>query len=306
MSYEIEFARQFIRSERGITPLSLRGDSNFTGSRLDRCGRPHSYIVKRWCPIFNMVGVKESSLLDSAKASTGRDSQQHWRSSGKWIDDAGLMRWCKSGIQNAMTLEEIREQNPRLHLRCSLCTHLPGEFGIVTLQKDANSTEEFDAWIDAAHAAANETQTGTSTFCVQFETEKLQIKKQHRFEGPAIVRYKKEFYLEQRGDGQYRYSVNAFRNTFTSFDEAMAAAKNVNLLPFQVLPANPDSMFVIREDGVHNRGLFYCKTAGHRIWDTPHLELAKKYKTLKAAERQATRLMDRRQNSSRTVVQIDA
>lgn len=114
MSYTIVYARQFVRLPDGrIIPLCLAGCNNVT-----RVENGHERRVRRWevfgIPYFDQgeFAVSEERLLELFSKMTGDRYQEHFRWAGKreYIDDAGLMRFVKKGIKEALTLEELAQR----------------------------------------------------------------------------------------------------------------------------------------------------------------------------------------------------
>lgn len=114
MSYTIVYARQFLRlPDSRIIPLCLAGCSNLT-----RMNNGHERRVRRWeifgIPYFNQgeFAVSEERLLELYSKMTGGRYQEHFRWAGKreYVDDAGLMRFVKRGIKEALTLEELAQR----------------------------------------------------------------------------------------------------------------------------------------------------------------------------------------------------
>lgn len=142
MSYYAEFDRIFIRSVCGYTPLWLLGDSSMTEGR----GR-HTRMYRRWSVFQSLIGVTEEDLLAAVEKLKG--SSEHWKRSGKWVDDEGLVRWVKSGCKHAVVLEDLLKANCRSYLPCSLHDHS----GSVVLEAQVHNTLELEDWIYQAKRA---------------------------------------------------------------------------------------------------------------------------------------------------------
>ena len=142
MSYTIEYARQFIRSEAGITPCWLAGDNNVTEGR----GR-YERRVRNWSCFNNFIGVTEKEIMNTVQSWLG-GYQEHWKRNGKWVDDKGLINWVKSGIRSAATVEDILRRNPECcgSIRC--CVHMWQGFKHTIEERSyVRTTTEFDDWI---------------------------------------------------------------------------------------------------------------------------------------------------------------
>ena len=94
------YASQFIRTETGITPCILAGSNNVWEAGNKR-------RVRNWSCFRNLVDVSAERLMKEAESMIGSEYQEHWKANNKWVDDAGLMRWMKSKIKGAATVEDI-------------------------------------------------------------------------------------------------------------------------------------------------------------------------------------------------------
>lgn len=142
MSYAIEYARQFIRSEEGITPCWLVGDNNVTEGQ----GR-YERRVRSWSCFYNLVGTSEEEMIKRIQPCLG-GFQEHWQRNGKWVDDKRLIRWVKSGVRSAASIEDILQRNPGCcgSVRCYV--HVWHGFDHTTmLETCVVTTDGFDAWI---------------------------------------------------------------------------------------------------------------------------------------------------------------
>lgn len=110
MSYEIVYERQFIKTSDGlIIPFVLIGSNN--------CYEPVCNGYKRrcrsWSTIFvhsnELIAMRPADLLQRAYSYTGGPYQEHFKRFGKWVNDAGLIRFCKNGIKQAKAIEEINQ-----------------------------------------------------------------------------------------------------------------------------------------------------------------------------------------------------
>lgn len=142
MSYTIEYDRQFIKSDLGITPLWLCGDNNVTVGRGKYEKRDRSWHV--FC---NMLACTQEELLAAVEAWKGGPYQEHWRKNGKWVNDDALSRWVVNGCRNAATIEDVRAVNTLGSIKCCLHDFSGGGFAKETHVSWVSTTEELDAWI---------------------------------------------------------------------------------------------------------------------------------------------------------------
>ncbi|WP_281692295.1 hypothetical protein [Agathobaculum desmolans] len=144
MSYTIEYDRQFIKSRHGITPCWLAGDNNVTEIRGG-----YERRARDWSVFYNLLGVTEEEIMAAVQSSLGGYGE-HWRKGGKWVDDAGLIRWIKNGCKHAAALEDILALN---HFSAVFCyVSVWGENQSRELERYVSNTAEFDRWIVEAKA----------------------------------------------------------------------------------------------------------------------------------------------------------
>lgn len=122
MSYEIVYARQFLRTSDGkIIPLALYGSNNCYEPRFNGRNRRE----RNWNSIFTRrnenIALTPDKLRAVAKSWTGGEYQQHFEYHGKWVDDAGLLRFAENEIKAAKTVEELSQASLyKIHLSGSL------------------------------------------------------------------------------------------------------------------------------------------------------------------------------------------
>lgn len=141
MSYYVEFDRVFRRSAAGYTPLILLGDSSLREPK-------HGRIARSWTVFQRLLGVSQNGLLAATAPMLGC-TQEHWKRGGTWVDDAGLIRWVRSGCQNAVSLEDLLKVNDRPGVACRLC----GYGTPAVLSRVVRTTAELDGWIAEAKQA---------------------------------------------------------------------------------------------------------------------------------------------------------
>ena len=100
MSYEIVYNRQFLKIDDKIIPLVLYGSS-----------RGRERRERSWHPIY--CGRNETIAFSGNKIQERTKSHfngcEHFMRNGKWVDDAGLLRFFQSGIKEEKTIEELQE-----------------------------------------------------------------------------------------------------------------------------------------------------------------------------------------------------
>ena len=295
MSYSIMYNRVFIKSNRGLTPCILAGDSNvWEGSGA------HQRRVRDWNVYGNLLGVSAAKLKEYINPCLdGRG--EHWKSNGKWVDDAGLVRWVESGIRGAMTMEELIELNPRLSygrgIPCRLSVWENAEpyaeqrNAIEAYVKD---TDSLDAWIDQANAYIREHETGKCRCypIIDFgEHQELTVKKPKAFAAGSqvLIKHNKRYLtsVEEGAMGGYAWSFHtdprkalemSYEKAVELLKEMYGTVKAVNIVSSKIKDEY-DPHIVCFSDG---RGL-HSVTSTHIY--TCVKSAAKKYPTRRAAEK---------------------
>lgn len=147
MSYDIVYARQFIRCSKGIIPLVLIGPSNcYTPTYKGRERR-----VREWAPLFRDPVMSEDALMQTVESCCGRQYQEHFKWHSKWVDDKGFRSFVRNGIRDAMTIEEILSASSMNALHCKLTIWTkPDSHRFEDLSKAVRTTQELEDWLDEA------------------------------------------------------------------------------------------------------------------------------------------------------------
>lgn len=224
------YDKQFIRSDKGITPAVMVGDNNvWTGN-----GK-YQRRARDWSVLGNNITVSEEQLLALAKSWTGGAYQEHWKQNGKWIDDAGLMRWMKNSIKSAASVEEIIIANAFNSIQCYLSVWI-GDNHYDELRTYVHSTKEFDLWTEQVNARIAEIKSQKENhafpivkFTSEFDNEKLNHPRLTKAVKPekVIIKNKGKYLTEFTKDDNRR--VNSYswesetKNAIEmSYDEAVA------------------------------------------------------------------------------------
>ena len=238
MSYPILYNRIVVRSNSGYTFLVLMGDNNVYDANNRRRSRDWSIMAR---------GANEQEILEHFQSCCGSKYQEHFVFRGKWVDDAALMRWAKSGLKNAHSVEEVVEAT-RCALHCYIVysptesCELPegitsaASYGVWrrTLDEYVKTTDEFDAWFRKAdelreHLKKQNIDTYRE---VDVCTEKFSFSKASKpINGKVLIKRGKYFISD--------FSENSFSSTsdvhsakvFETYDDAAFAVdqlKKVN------------------------------------------------------------------------------
>lgn len=221
MSYSIEYNRVFLKSGEGITPCVLSGSSNcHEQTSSGRWRRDRS-----WGIFHNMIGVTEADMLESVKPWLG-GYQEHWKKGGKWVDDAGLIRWVKSGVRGAVSLEALLETNRMSYVNCRVCTWTPGMYTQDIFSARCSTTEELDAWIrEARDVIRKQKETGKDVYPVISELPEDLRRPRANTPSLAIVK-KGNSYLVSHTDKETRWCRNAEEAEVIPWEEAEALLRH--------------------------------------------------------------------------------
>lgn len=122
MSYEIVYDRQFLKTADGkFIPLTLHGSNNCYEPRTNGRERRTRYWDSLFTGENENIALAADELRTKVKSWTGGAYQEHFRYHGKWVDDAGLLRFAENGIKAAKTVEELNlESVYKIYLSGSL------------------------------------------------------------------------------------------------------------------------------------------------------------------------------------------
>ena len=138
MSYYVEYAKVFIKSKCGYTPMIYLGDSSLRTERGAIAG-------KEWSVFCNLIGASEKDVYRAFQSCC--HGYEHWKSGGRWVTDSSLMAWAKNGIRTAATVEDIIAYNYQGSLHCYIWAFPDGKTRHTELDEYIRTTEDFDSWI---------------------------------------------------------------------------------------------------------------------------------------------------------------
>lgn len=303
MSSEIEFNRQFIRSEAGITPVWLHGDNRTTTGY----GR-HERYCRHWSLFWGKLGTTEEELLEEAKNYMG-SYQEHWLKNGKYVDDDGLLRWIRNGCKSAATIEEILLVNKIRAISCCLYVYDGPENHThhEELSVSIATTKDFDAWISNVRkrTAELEAENHLAYPNVDFLAEDLRhpIVRKNGLPNKVIFKRGKYYLVEQPTQTIAKWSSDVnLALEFTS-EEAKALlnayGESCFLCDARIISASVKRNlhnFVIKIEGGTHDGNYVVKKTRTRLQMGLHKDTAKHYHTLRAAEQAAVKLQAQFQN----------
>jgi hypothetical protein len=180
MSYEIVYNRQFLRVGDKIIPLVLIGSNNTWETNYESGRERRS---RDWNPLMNNRNsiplMTEDEIMEKAQSWTGGPYQQHFMRNAKWVDDKGLLSFCKNGIKNAATLEELKElaRNPNgVYVRCYLSVWFKNEKGEqqnkAELQREIHISDDLLAYIGEVNERLSQRSGETIYIGIEYPNDK--------------------------------------------------------------------------------------------------------------------------------------
>jgi len=211
----IEYNRVFLKSGEGITPCILSGSNNCYETSFNG----HMRRERSWSCFQNMIGVSEETILETVKTWMG-GYQEHWMKNGKWVDDAGLIRWVKTGIRSAVSLESLLSANRMPYARFIVYTCTPEVYAKEILSAKCHTTAELDTWIrEAKEVIQKRREAGRTAFPGLSGLPENLRKPRVNTPTTAIVK-KRNRYLVSHTDCQTCWSQNITKAETILWEEA--------------------------------------------------------------------------------------
>ena len=232
MSYDIAYNRQFIKTSRGVIPLVLIGSNNVTETRTTG----HERRAREWAPYWQKRGAIEwapAALMNKVAYGLPSEYNQHFKYHGRWVDDAGLLRFFQHGIKDALTLEELKDR-AAFPSSVSLCGYVslwdksPTSFHHqIKVHEWMDTTEQLEIWLDKASAfVADDNGIHVCNICLAFQCEgicsglkELQRKKSSR-EVRCKIRERGDFFVLRSSSNRYLVKLTSRHISTTSFADA--------------------------------------------------------------------------------------
>lgn len=143
MSHTIIYAKNFLRTSRGIIPMVLIGNSNCTEFHNGR-----EVQARSWCPLEDqMIEMTEAELIPLVY--TEYTSSQIFVFHGKWIGADEYPQWMLNGIKAAGTLEQYQLTNDHLSISCAVTIWEQNSFRRECIAS-CHTTHEIEEWLDLA------------------------------------------------------------------------------------------------------------------------------------------------------------
>lgn len=218
MSYEIVYAREFIKTSDGrIVPLVLSGSNNCRNMTY----RGRWRREKSWFPIYAKSGenpaVTPEKLMTKIKGYIPSGYNQHFVRNGKWVDDDRFIRFFENGVKKAKTLEELNDELLYKHHLEGVVYYYGKGSEVTTLHKvDINETVELDMFLEKVDELIKE-YSGKENLHISigFECEDV-LKREKK---PRVKKERlKQFYVITTDHGYLsklnRYGVYSTHNTY--------------------------------------------------------------------------------------------
>ena len=298
MSYSIMYASQFIRTETGITPCILAGSNNVWEAGNKR-------RVRNWSCFRNLVDVSAERLMKEAESMIGSEYQEHWKANNKWVDDAGLMRWMKSKIKGAATVEDIMMANPDIrfiHCYASVWSDLRQEIRIDTY---IHNSAEFVEWVASYRKIQKDVGTGIYAV-VDFGTEKIRVPTVLRSGDEKFLLKRRGLYLIKVEDTGLTFSSDIHSALELSYEQSQAIIKNHRIKPALVKAENKHLPYnaVIKVTQGTYAGSYIKRVTRKDVRYTYNVNQAKRYPTTSAAEKARKKIEPKVAGSSYAVISI--
>lgn len=323
MSYAILYNWQFIRSQEGLTPVILMGDNNLVenvwmGNHWgERC-------VRDWSCLFNLIGVSDEEFMSAIQRMTGKTYQEHWKRSGKWVDDKALINWAKNACKNATSIEEIKDENWNVSVDALLSVWKENENSKM-LEKSIDSTAALDEWIhEAKKVCAELRNTGHSVYpIIKYGREDITRHSARAKHTPEKVVVKSSYgYLVDYKESEYDNSISSshWRTLIKEalvmeYDKAIELEKKfrysrtkVRLVSAEAKAAPYDAVIrAVRrddQDGLAAHFYYVSKVTGSATRFVSSISSAKRYSNMSAATASAARLNARSQKYNYYAIQV--
>lgn len=323
MSYAILYNWQFIRSQEGLTPVILMGDNNLVenvwmGNHWgERC-------VRDWSCLFNLIGVSDEEFMSAIQSMTGKTYHEHWKRSGKWVDDKALINWAKNACKNATSIEEIKDENWNVSIDALLSVWKENENSKM-LEKSIDSTAALDEWIhEAKKVCAELRNTGHSVYpIIKYGREDITRHRACPKHIPKTVVIKGEYgYLTEYEESGYHDSIDSsswrpfIKDALVfEYNEAVELQKKfmhnrtkVRLIAATAKDAPYDAVIrAVRrsdKDGLAAHFYYVSKVTGSATRFVSSISSAKRYSNMSAATASAARLNARSQKYNYYAIQV--
>lgn len=295
MSYEILYGRQFIDLGNGkYIPMILSGSNNCT---MYVGGR--EVLERHWWPLFSerLVAASEAELVRFFEERTAENPDSEWFKNGsRWLCGKDMVRWCKSGVKSARTIEEIQSVKPYQSLYCHIDVYDAnkeyGESGYHTQEhrEIIKTTEDLLKWIGVfSERKENKLENESVYMSIAFSgLEPLKLGLKVKKDEPVLCkigsRYLADFRVTERGS-EYTYSADVSQAiVFENEDDFREKTKGLCLNGYRLVKASGKTkaknanFIIVVADGCY-AGYYVKKRTSRSLQFTRYTNEAKKFKT---------------------------
>lgn len=313
MSYCIEYGRQFIKSEEGITPCWLHGDNNVSDIHVGPSGRSTERRSRDWSVFQNMLGTTEAALLAEVEKWMNGPYEEHWKRHGKWVDDAALRRWVITGCKNAATVEDILAANPAIRSLHCYCSVWRGYNCAIENEVKVKTTEELDQWIRDVKKQTSVYQNVEYFPIIDFGTESLKapLKPQRDGTEPCLIKCRSNYLIEiiPGLSTTTKWSPNKHMAQVFTRTEAesllpyMSSLRNVRIISAKDRMSQPFNAVLYFTDSMQKRK-YISQRRRRRIYLCDSPDIALHYPNAAAAEKAVKELQPKYPGLGQLAVEI--
>lgn len=295
MSYEIVYAKKFIKLSNGvILPMILSGSNNctmFTGIK----GR--EILERHWNPFFGFMDKTGDELIAWAedRVKNSHPSGEWFKEGSKWVTNETFPRWFKNCVQKASSIEDILSANPYVSFYAALSLYDSSKgycedgYHSTEMREYLQTTEEIEKWIEKAKKRKEEWNKGEAYFNLEFSTIKpLKANSAPKnISGPVICSPQRGYYITKYTENGYSYCKNISQALVFENEEAFKASSlTKRIRGYKLLSANitkKEKNFVITVIGGSYSGKYVKRLSAHSLSFTSYFDEARKFEREKEA-----------------------
>ena len=222
MSYDICYDRKFLRCENRYIPLVLGGSNNVTEINPFNGRERRSRSWYLGIPQVDKIFIEEDYVND-LKALWQNDTRESGLVfHGKWLTYHDMIAFYENGIKNALSIEEMHDQDKSIVLVSCVIGYHKGEIRTTReLDERLGSTEQVLDWVERAKEKYGEMvksgEYDAVFFSMQYNTnEPLRLVSPSIANGPVVAKE------HRRGrSGGY---IQSYTNSSVSFCKDIAQA----------------------------------------------------------------------------------
>lgn len=283
MSYEIVYAKQFIKTKNYIIPVVLMGSNNCTmyyGGREIR--------DRNWTPLSNnLVGLTAEELkrtIFEKWTNNGTSTAEFFKQNGKWAYAKELLNFINTGIKKALTIDAIKESTG-YSTDCYLSIWDNHEHH-TELNEYISNNEDFEQWLTKAQERIkNKKESECIYYYIGWSTIKPLKAYNTQIEGKVLVKYKNNYLISKDS-----FTFSKDKSQAIIFDNIEQAKEHCKGWDFKFVKYNPktrppkEKNFVIKYSGTYCN-CYMAKHTRSRIFGTMSLSSVKqKFETREKAQ----------------------